>query len=301
MVKAKLPLSLGLALLLAAMAGCGKAPVRPLEGNSLQLSVARPNLTYSPQFTLALTLKYHVVSGSDVITGLVDLTQMQSINGPVHIPLPHGGRWLVSAEWINLGTTPLYIGADEVDVHGATPLVLAMGNLNIACYKISLADLGSTAGFFDLFTFDTHLSAPSTLSAGTEDVQCFFNNSTNPSLYLRPALVSAVPTFAYLGNGDWVDYTLIPLDTVFHSDTLVAKKAVAGLTAVMEAGDVYVQKLSPTTTAWIQVSQVVNTPPATSVDLYFRLNRHGYPYLKFDVTSYGDANCNTSGVTLYAP
>jgi hypothetical protein len=95
-----------------------------------------------------------------------------------------------------------------------------------------------------------------------------------------------------------VDYTLVPSDAVFHADTLAAKRAILGPTAVMEVDDVYALRLSPTTTAWLQVDQVLNVG-ATYVDLYFRLNRHGFHYMKFDVTAFGDVNCNTSGVTLY--
>lgn len=165
------------------------------------------------------------------------------------------------------------------------------------CYEAGLDNLGSTMALPDLFTFDTHASAGSTIIT-TADVQCLLNAAAPPSLYFTSYLTSPA-LFAYLGNGDLVDFTTVPLSAAFHLNTLTAKRAALGSSAVMEVGDVYAVRISATTLAWVQVTQVSNTAPATSADICFRTNRHGYRYLKFDVTAYGDANCNTSGVTLY--
>jgi hypothetical protein len=103
-----------------------------------------------------------------------------------------------------------------------------------------------------------------------------------------------------LGTGNWVDYVDIPSGAIFYNDSLTAKQAVMGATAVMAQYDVYAIKLSSTNTAWIQVQTVVNVG-ATYVQFDYRLNRHGFSYLKFDVTAAGNAStvCNTSGNNLY--
>jgi len=109
---------------------------------------------------------------------------------------------------------------------------------------------------------------------------------------------SVTAAFIYLGTGNWVDFVDIPTGATLYQDSLTAKQAVMGASAVMAPNDVYAVKLSATNTAWIQVQTVVNSV-GPSVQFLYRLNRHSYPYLKFDVTAYGDMNCNTSGVTLY--
>lgn len=284
--------------LILMMGGCNNsAPVHPLDGPSLLLTVPGSAGGFSAKFTLVLGLEYRAVSGPDEVKGSLNMSQIQSLAGPIKVPLPHGGKWLVSAEWINANILPFYIGADEVDVQGATDFNLRMGNLDVSCYQITMADVASSTPGPDLFGFDNYFSGSSTITSGG-DIQCVLDTTTIPSLSFQPT-AGPSPRFTYLGNGDWVDYTLVHSDAVFHNNTLAAKRAVAGALSVMEAGDVYVMKLSPTTLAWFQVFQVTNLAPATSVDIFFRVNRHPVPYLKFDVTSYGDANCNTSGVTLF--
>ena len=290
------------AILLALIpGGCGQLPstARPLNGAGLTLLVPRPETNPSSQFNLGAVFKYRVSSGSDAVTGSVDLTALGGITGTINIPLPYDGHWLVSGEWVNLGVTPLFIGADLAQVQGSTPFDLELGQTNTPCYKVNLADVAAIPAYPDLYTFDTNVSASSTLtSAG--DIQCLLNpGPSNPSLYFQAGGGSSAK-FAYLGNGDWVNFTQAPSSGgVFHGDSLSAKRAALGSSAVMEVNDVYLVELSSSVRAWLQVQQVTNLAPATSVTFDFRLNRHGYTYLKFDVTAYGDANCNTSGTSLY--
>jgi len=272
--------------------GCGQVPTtaRPLNAPGLVLSVPAPE-KITPNFTLIQVMfHYRAASGPDVFSGSVSLNQLPSINGPVNIDLPHDGQWLVSAE-LTTATTPLYIGADLATVSGTTTFPLELGNLNTACYSVSIANPGSNAGVPDLLTFDTAVTA---YSPGTGDIQALLGAT---SMYLQ-TYPTARPAFAYLGNGTWVDFTDIPTGTVFYNDSLTAKQALLGATAVMAAGDVYAIQLSATNTAWIQVMDELNIG-ATYTHFLYRLNRHGYPYLKFDVTAYGNANCNTSGINLY--
>src|SRR5262245_47325287 len=119
----------GVTALVLALAGCDKLPssARPKNASSLLLSVPAPE-GFSSQFTLVIDLKYRVASGSEVFSGSVSLSQLGSTAGPINIPLPHDGQWLVSAEWVNfVGNIPFYIGADVATVAGNTPFTLRMG------------------------------------------------------------------------------------------------------------------------------------------------------------------------------
>jgi len=49
--------------------------------------------------------------------------------------------------------TPGYIGADEVDIQGATHVDLKMGTLDLNCYQITLGKYCFTSYPFDLFYF----------------------------------------------------------------------------------------------------------------------------------------------------
>jgi hypothetical protein len=287
------------AVLLAPSTGCDKAgaPMHPLNGPRLVLSTP-PGL--DPSFTLALQFKYRATSGGEAISGEFDLADFDPGVDVVNIPLPSDGRWMVSGEYLNnigVSIVPLAIGVGEVEVQGPTTFALPMGVLNVGCYEAWLADVGagSLYGNGDLFTFNTNSSAPST-TLGNGDIQVLLDAA--PSLYLGPG-TGPVPTFAYLGTGDWVDHTVMSSGTIFHADSLTAKRAARGIAAVTEEKDVYVVKLTPTTHAWLQVTYIENTFGLREMYFRFRVDRSGLPWMRFDVTQYGDINCNTSGVTLY--
>jgi len=290
----------GVFILGLTLTSCNQLPptARSVNGSGLSLSVPVPE-GVSAKFTLLTpVLQYRVASGAEVFNGSVSLSQIQSIAGPLNINLPHDGPWLVSAEWLVNGI-PADIGADVATVTGNTAFSLNLGTLNTACYAVSIANPGSNAGVPDTFNFDNDLVAYSGITlVPPADVQCLLGTDPlYPSVYLQHYPVP-VPVIAYLGNGNWVDFTDIPPGTVFYNDSLTAKRAALGSTAVMAVDDVYAIKLSALTTAWIQVDQAVNTG-ATYVHFLFRLNRHGASYMKFDVTLAGDAACNSSGVSLY--
>jgi hypothetical protein len=283
------------AVFLAALTGCDKLPssVRPLNAPGLTLTAPAPETGVSAQFTLALTFDYRISSGSEAVTGSLTQSQIGGVNGPFSVALPHDGTWLVSGEWLNAGA-PFLIGADQAAVQGPTTFTLEMGELATPCYSVTLSQVGGNYG--DLFVFDSYTVSFSTIG-GPGDIQVVLGTGTFPSMLLQP-FTSPSTQFAYLGNGLWADFAAIPSGTVFYSDSLTAKRAVLGPAAIMAVDDVYAVKLSSTNTAFIQVSQADNTGLNPLV-FYFRINRHGYPYLKFDVTAYGNTNCNSSGVSLY--
>ncbi|HVZ79193.1 MAG TPA: hypothetical protein VHE12_00175 [bacterium] len=286
------------AALVLTLVGCNQLPssARPNNASGLTLSVPAPEGISSKFTLLTPVLLYRVVSASEVFSGSVSYSQLASLNGPLNLNLPHDGRWLISAEWL-LNGLPAQIGAGVVTVSGNTPFALEMGSLNSTCYMATIANPGSNAGVPDTFNFDNNVVAYSPVSLGpTPDIQALWSSPVT-SMYLQ-AYPSPQPNIAYLGTGHWVDYTAIPPSTVFYNDSLAAKQAALGPAAVMEVDDVYAVKLSATTTAWLQVRDVVNVG-ATYVQFDFRLNRHGFPYMKFDVTAFGDTNCNTSGNILY--
>lgn len=286
------------AALTLAMTGCGQLPstARPNNASGLVLSVPAPE-GVSAKFTLINpTLLYRMSSGADVISGSTPLSVVGGIAVTLNIDLPHDGQWLASAEWVVNGN-PAYIGADLATVSGNTPFSLSLGTLNTNCYAVTMANPLSNCYNPDLFTFDSDMTAFSPVTLGPNpDLQAVLGGGATPSMVLQ--LYTPQPSFIYLGNGNWVDFTDIPAGASFYNDSVAAKRAILGATAVMAAGDVYAVKVSAMNTAWIQIQSVSNTG-ATCLQFLYRLNRHGFSYLKFDVTAYGDVNCNTSGVTLY--
>jgi hypothetical protein len=286
--------------------GCDKnlSPLRSDSGAKLVLTVPKPPAPkdgISASFTLYALFKYRISSGGESVSGELDLNDIGN-TGSINIPLPHNGKWLVAAEWIynSDGTYPIYIGTDEADVQGTTVFTLNMGYLD-TCYQGDMAELGSSYGNGDLFDLDYHVYGSSAVSTGIGQIQCLRDpDPTYPSLYFAADPGAVTPaTFAYLGTGEWVDFTVVPTDAVFYADTLTAKKAALGATAYTSYGDTYAVKMSPTETAWIFVDQVSSYTPYTYIQFYYRTNHHGYPYMKFDVTHYGDLNCNNSGGSLY--
>jgi hypothetical protein len=260
------------------------------------LSVPAPEGVSSKFTLISPVLYYRAASGTEVFSGSVSYATLGNLYGPVNIDLPHDGQWLISAEWF-VNNNPAYIGADLVTVAGNTPYSLSLGTLNTNCYAVTMANPLSNCYNPDLFTFDSNTTAFSPVTLGPNpDLQALLGGGATPSMVLQ--LYTPQPSFIYLGNGNWVDFTDIPTGASFYNDSVTAKRAVLGATAVMEVGDVYAVKVSAMNTAWIQVQSVSNTG-ATCLQFLYRLNRHGFSYLKFDVTAYGDVNCNTSGNVLY--
>jgi hypothetical protein len=95
-----------------------------------------------------------------------------------------------------------------------------------------------------------------------------------------------------LGNGDWVNYTQIPAGTVYYADTETAKTAALGAgNGAMGIGDVYVVQISPTYHAWVQVTYSYACGTGADTDIDFRVNSHGYQFMKYDATTYDQNNC----------
>jgi hypothetical protein len=312
-----LPSAFLLGVLSLAVLGCNQsnAPVIPRSQASLVLSYPVPKATPSAKSKAihpsAVTLsggifEYRISSGSEAVTGSVDLGSSTASLGTVTIPLPHGGKWLVSAEWFytySVGNVspqnitngdPAFIGADEADVEGTTPFTLQMGDAGYSCYCYysDLSDINSyyysAYGYFSLFTFDSNLTAP--VSDGGGDIECL-EDAGSQSDYFAAANGSTA-TFAYLGTGDWVDYTGIPAGTKFYADSLAAKQAVKGAGSIMEDYDVYAVKLSSGAVAWVQVFYTAADPLYRYVEIIFRVNNQGLSYMKFDQTSCGLSNCD---------
>lgn len=332
MVKKLFQLSLAATLVLAVAVGCNKAtnPVVPAGSSVLHLSLPSKILgslskSVSSQDAVPVSgqgaLEYYLsASGEAPVTGVVIFNDGSQV-GNIFINLPKAGVWLVAAEWFSLspvGTagakkarpklvvpgyslvTPEFVGADEVNVQGTTSFTLEMediSNTESACYNGSISNADPvTCGYSysDLFSFNSGILSLSSILGTTGDIQALYDLTT-ASTYLASFSGS---TFAYLGNGDLVNYPVVPNNTAFYPDTLSAKTAVAGsASSPVSVGDIFVIKIpSQNAMVWFQVtSDLLNGCTSTndsSIYFCFVYNSQGLNYMKFDQTAYGLVYCN---------
>ena len=143
--------------------------------------------------------------------------------------------------------------------------------------------------------------SPFIWKSGIGDVEALYD-STSGSEYLTYGFGSDFPVsmFAYVGNGDLVNFATVPDNATYYASTLAAKAAIVGqANEAMAAGDVYVIKNvaageSNNGKAWLQVSPL-NLPNPTycnpgegvtggSFNFWFILNAENYNYMFFDET-----------------
>ncbi|HVZ81286.1 MAG TPA: hypothetical protein VHE12_10910 [bacterium] len=308
MVK-KILFPIGLLVLggLLVLTGCNQAnpPVTPRDSASLVIAFPVPKTVSpalknrsrsgvpSPKSALPLsygTFEYNISAGSEAVTGFVDISYGVTM-GTVSIPLPHNGTWLVSAEWLEYGN-PRFIGADQAVVNGTTNLNLQMGDVTLyGCSYDYLADPNSCYSTYsgDIFTFDSGFIGYST-NLDTGDIQIVYDQNNGTETMTSPS--GASHGFAYLGTGDWLNYTQIPSGTVYYADSEAAKTAILGAgNGGMAYGDVYAIQISPTSHVWLQITGDYNCGSGDEVYFGFRVNTQGYSYMKYEATSYGKANC----------
>jgi|GEM_PF-2732654 len=283
-------------------------------------------------------LKYCLIlDGLAPIKGSIDFASGSDL-GNVTIPLPKAGNWLVAAEWFqvynpNAGIVvpsavskapvsyqeyPEFAGADRVVVSGTTTFALNMEDFDYNgyfCYYQSLADYGyelctDNFNYYNGYSFDSDFFT----SDGSGDIQAAYDsvsgseyltagNNSVPSIAGKVVLGSAV-RFAYLGNGDLVNFPTVSESAVFYSTTQEARAAVAGAgNGGMAAGDIYVVKGVTTPggnngMVWLQVDP--NSPyyctggssSGGGLSFWFIYNNENLNYMKFDETTYGHNNCN---------
>jgi hypothetical protein len=281
--------------------GCNQAnpPAYPNNGSALTLSFPvppKPTPSASKRGVSAKDvglsvgiLRYRIASGTEVVTGAVNVNYGVAV-GTISIPLPHNGTWLVSAEWFDNGSYPRFIGADQVDVAGATQFTLLMGDITLyGCSYASIADTSYCSPYqYDIFTFDTDTYGYST-NNDTGDIKVLYDAASSSS-YIASGNGTPLKV-AYLGTGFFVDSTVIPPGVTYYADTQQAKAAVLGSSnSAMAYGDVYAIELSPTYHVWVQIEGPYYCTGGY-IYLHFRVNKQGASYMKYDATTYGATNC----------
>ena len=339
----------GWIIFLGILAGCNStsSPVIPSSEAVLKLSIpkfvlnskpasrtthgVRPKNTL-PDSNLGRLGYCLVADGQPPIKGSVNFNSGTEV-GAVTIPLPKAGKWIVSAEWfqipsaipslISKATVPIteypeFAGADVVIVQGTTSFTLNMEDFDYngfycyypGSYYPGMTDSGydfciDGNGYLDYFSFDSN----SISSGGTGDIHIAYD-SVSGSEYFTDGAASGTPVqFAYLGNGDLVNFATIPDNATYYATTLQAKAAVVGSApSTMAAGDVYVVKGVVTPNGnngkvWFQVdpySPFYCTGGSSSgggASFWFIYNGEGVNYMKFDETTYGHNNCNQNVVS----
>ncbi len=277
-------------------------------------------------------LEYNLVTAGEApVTGQI-LYNDGSTVGDVILPLPKAGKWVVSAEWfavapfsagarkgvayINPGpgmvATAEFAGADMVDVQGTTSFTLNMediGYQEFSCYEDNdITDpldadynLGGVS-WYDFYTFDSGVESAS-VSGSTGDVEASYDTTTASTYFTAPSPPAAfyIPppnNYAYLGNGDFVNFPVISDKASFFASTLQAKAAVLGSAgSTVVGGDIFAVKVPSTGgMAWVQFGAPNVGFPLTNGSSFntfqYIYNKTGLPYMKFDETTNGRANCN---------
>jgi hypothetical protein len=288
---------------------------------------------------------YLSMDGEAPVTGVISFASGSQV-GSVFINLPKAGNWLVAGEWFyvynpslgspkplaklvlpgGLSAIPEFAGADRVNVQGTTSFTLNMediGYQEYTCYQANLTDatncdfnLGGSVTTYsgsweDLYSFDSGAVTASIFS-GTGDLQALYDVTTLSTYLAAPTFLGAGPpppaaTFTYLGNGDLVNFPLVPAGAVYYSNTLLAKAAAVGsAAATLAGGDIFVVTIPSTNAvAWVQVnapSYDCASPPSSSLlSFVFIYNNEGLNYMKFDETANGRINCNLNPTPTPTP
>jgi hypothetical protein len=272
-------------------------------------------------------LEYYLSApGEAPVTGVIYYNSGSQV-GNIFINLPKAGVWLVSAEWFYLfneaddakkgrakvpvpsgyEAEPEFVGADEVNVQGTTSFTLNMEQINNqtegVCYNGTLTDPTDcdyllNGVWVDLYSFNTGVEAASNTSVATTtgDIQALYDPVTTQSTYLGS---STGASYAYLGNGDLVNFPIVPANATFYPNTLAAKGAVLGAaSAAITIYDVFVIKgPEPNQMVWFQPwvdnNECTAGPGGSSLmQFWFIYNNEGLNYMKFDQTAEGLAYCN---------
>ncbi len=150
----------------------------------------------------------------------------------------------------------------------------------------------------DLFTFNTGLESASP-TGGIGDIQALYDPVTTNSTYLGSDTGS---TYAYLGNGDLVNFPVVPSDAVFYPNTVAAKAAVVGSAAAsITVNDIFAVKVpSSNALVWLQVwidnNACGGATNSSLMQFWFVYQNEGLNYMKFDQTANGAANCNQNNI-----
>src|ERR1035441_7876365 len=223
-------------------AGCnsGNRPLSPSKPYSLTVSVStkagvHPSLFSAPQNEIL----YRVDGGPKVIQGKVGPFSTSGSSGSFNFTIdgiPKGGDLLLSLQLNDASThLPLAIGAARFS-NQTTALDVELGSVSRSCYAFTGTSTYATGMSYsfgqDAVTFGVNIGATYDMGFGL-----------GPNGFVMQSALSAIPSnIAYLGNGSFVDYDLVPPASAFYGTSSAAKSA-AGAPASMIAGDIYCLKL----------------------------------------------------------
>jgi sugar lactone lactonase YvrE len=299
-----LPL-LGLMMVLGChSANSPNAPVGPLQGTTLSISMPTASLSGSLLGASSNEVYYQVTGPAmQPVTGTVGPITAPASSGTLSftIPLSLGSARLMAFQLNNAANhQPLAVGAVEMDLTSipSGPITVEMGSVVRNCYNISTALYN--AGSY--FTFETDALA----NAATVVTTTGFDVDFSP-VFAVPVGAS-LPTFAgfqmnalnsdtvaYLGNGNLVDFAAAPSGG-YAASSGAAKQAAGAPVTLLQEGDVYCVKLGGGGHSWVQV---INPGSATSGPSFrFRVNT-SVPFYAYEQTTVDlSGNCPAPLPTL---
>lgn len=273
-------------------------------------------------------LEYYLsADGEAPVTGTITFGSGSAV-GNALINLPKAGNWLVAAEWFYVYNTPPgskkpgamavggfnyaipeFAGAGEVNVQGTTSFTLNMADIGYSpyssCYTDTLTDIADCdypTYYIDLYSFNSGVNSAS-VSAGTGDIQALYDPVTTNSTYLGSPTGAS---FAYLGNGDLINFPVLPSNATFYPNSIAAKGGSGASAVTLNNNDIFAVKV-PANNAmvWLDVQAVSPIAPCTTpgvnssvLQFDYVYNNENLNYMKFDQTANGQANCS---VPTYTP
>ena len=312
-----LPLGLTLFAIGFVLSSClGNQPVSPDRRVSLAVSVPASGEVKSALLTSSSNTLLYRVDGPGMVpvTGIFGPFSSTSATGAIQFTtdFPRGDKRVLSLQLNDAPTSQaLAIGAAEINATNTaaiSQLVVEMGSVTRNCYTLNIPG-GYFGGVNYVFLSDsipTTISTPGDIqlnySAGSNNPLTITSNQYVPTPTPPPtpiptptplptpvptATPAPIPAVAYLGNGNFVDFDMVPPANKFFFNSNLAKGA------PVSVGDIFCIGLSNGGHAWLQVTALGNGTLYVGPKFRYRINTTK-PFYAYEQTT-SDTNNTCSG------
>jgi hypothetical protein len=245
-------LFIGATLLVWGCMGKNSPPISPTRIISLSVTVSNLNSVRAKLLGAAQNVILYRIDGTSgaPVTGSVGPFSTSGNSGSYTFAVPNfvsSGNSLLSLQLIDASTgQALAIGAAPVVSTSGVPIVtVELGSLVRPCYDISGASVTLNFGYAFGFSSDNIVGSNSATGAGLDIAFDSTVISDSNVFRVKDASTGTNDDIAFLGNGNLVDFDVVPADSAFQS-----------IGSVLHTGDVFCVKLStiPNAHAWIQIT-----------------------------------------------
>src|ERR1700722_122098 len=243
-------LFIGATLLVWGCMGKNGSPISPTRVISLSVTASNINSVRAKLLGASQNVMLYRIDGTSgaPVTGSVGPFSTSGRSRSYTFTIPNfisNGNSLLSLQLNDASTgQALAIGAARVVSTSGVPIVtVELGSIGRPCYDISGA--GVSFGYAFGFSSDNIVDSNSANGAGLDIAFDSTVISDSNVFRVKDASTGTSPDIAFLGNGNLVDFDVVPADSAFQS-----------IGGVLHTGDVFFVKLStiPNAHAWIQIT-----------------------------------------------